>query len=111
MPGLRIILVGFGAVARTCCIMWSRILPGVIIEHAAIIEPREVNLEDYLPGVDRHHYVLGLTPTNYAKTLDKISTKHSSNFMIDLSVDVDSVSLLQWCSEHGIRYISTANED
>lgn len=111
MNKLRIVFVGYGAVARCVSIMWSRILPRVSIEFAAIIEPRDVNFEDYLAGIPRKHYKISLTRANYARILDGIVAKHSVNFMIDLSVNVDSVSLLQWCSENGIRYISTAIED
>lgn len=108
---IRVIFIGFGAVARCVSIMWNRILPHVVIEHAVIVEPRDVNFEDYLPGIPRKHIKQGLTKANYARVLDKVSADFQSNFMIDLSVNVDSVSLLQWCSENGIRYISTAIED
>lgn len=51
---------------------------------------------------------LGLTPENYAQVL--ASWLKAGDFLLNLSVDVGSRALIEWCREHGVLYLDACIE-
>lgn len=108
---MRILFIGFGAVARCVCTVWKLVLD-IPIEKAVIIEPlkkeKGIDFPDWLNYVQ---LPIVLTKTNYNDILDEI-LRHFKHFdlVIDLSVYVDSLCMLDWCQKNRILYISTAIE-
>lgn len=120
---MHVVFIGYGAVARCVTVMWHKILPnGPKATQFTIIEPRDVPFERYIacegnansqratthPEIPCEHIQLGLTRENYRDVLDSIL---SIDLIIDLSVHVDSLSIIEYCHARGLNYISTALED
>lgn len=101
---MNIVMIGCGAVGKATILYWDRILPHIQYEQFTIIEP-----EDLPPIITRGktHWKDRLTPTNYHRVLNKLNP----HLIIDLSVYVGCVSIVNWAFTHGVMYISTAIED
>ena len=53
---MKILFIGFGAVAKCVCHVWKRILPDVPITKAIIIEPRDkIKGEDFPDWLNYDH--------------------------------------------------------
>lgn len=98
-----ILLIGCGAVGKTVLLYWNRVIPHVTSKNLVIIEPKDISFP--LPAHTTHRK-MGLTKENYVKTLDEIKP----NFIIDLSIGVEAVSIINYCFDHNILYINTAME-
>lgn len=97
-------MIGCGAVGKATILYWSRIIPHIEYEQFTIIEP-----EDLPPKITKGkiHKKERLTPANYHRILSDLAP----NLIIDLSVYVGSVSIVNWAYTHGVLYISTAIEN
>lgn len=109
---MKILFIGFGAVAKCVCHVWKMILDDVSITKAVIIEP-----EDKIKGVDfpewlnYNHFKFGLTRENYIFALDKLQAYYKGfDLVIDLSVYVGALEIVDWCQKNKVLYISTAIE-
>lgn len=105
---LNILFVGFGAVARATCVLWNRILKLPIVS-IVVIEPRDIPMEllqDLCENIE--HKKIALTKRNLARVFGSIKTR--LDLVIDLSINVDSVSVMKYFSPRGVPYISTAVE-
>jgi homospermidine synthase len=104
----RIFMVGSGAVAQCTLPILVKELP---------IDPRNITIMDF---VDNRHRVAEIlergatyvqqriTPENYQEILGTYLT--SGDIFIDLSWSIDTVSLLQWCYDHNVRYVNSSIE-
>lgn len=102
-PG-KILIVGFGSIG-------SGLLP-LLLEHfeknqISIIsgDVRNEHIADEL-GVP--HEVEPLTQDNYYSVLS--SRLSRGDFLVNLSVDVSSMAVIEWCRDHGVLYIDTVVE-
>lgn len=98
-----ILLIGCGAIGRTILLYWNRVIPHVTSDKLVIIEPKDLPIP--LPH-KATHLQMGLTEENYIETLDSIKP----SFIIDLSINVDSVSIVNYCFDRNIPCINTALE-
>jgi homospermidine synthase len=98
-----IILIGCGAVAKTTLLYWDFIVPHITFTNMIIIEPLDINIP---LRSNMSHLKLGLTSDNYRQILDQVYF----DFVIDLSINVDSISIINYCNDHNIQYLSTAME-
>ncbi|MFZ5954439.1 MAG: saccharopine dehydrogenase C-terminal domain-containing protein [Candidatus Dependentiae bacterium] len=104
-----IFMLGFGAVARCT-------LP-LLLKHINI-DPKHITIMDF---VDNRSYLKDyleqgityvinkLTKDNYQEILSQ--HLKAGDLFIDLSWNVDTISLLQWCYEHNVLYINSSIEE
>jgi homospermidine synthase len=104
--GGRIVMVGFGSIGQG-------ILP-LILRHIGTSSDRItiVTAEDKGNTEAREFGVkfvkTALTPGNYRKVLEPLIG--AGDFLLNLSVDVSSVALIQFAREHGALYLDTCIE-
>jgi len=110
---MKILFIGFGAVAKCVSHVWT-LVSDIKITKVLIIEPLEkirgIDYPDWFPS---HHAQIALTPENYKEILDTFNkSEYFSGFdlVIDLSVYVDGLAMLEWCQNNKILYINTAIE-
>lgn len=109
---MQILFIGFGAVAKCVCHTWKMIFPDVQITRAIIIEPEEkkkrIDFPDWLNYI---HLPFGLTENNYQFALDELHNHYGGfDLIIDLSVYVDGLAMIEWAQQNKILYINTAIE-
>lgn len=105
----NVFILGFGAVARCT-------LP-LLFKHLAI-DPKRVTIMDF---IDNSHlvneyrdqgltYVIEkVTQENYKQLLSRYLT--SGDLLIDLSWNVDTTELLQWCHDNDVLFINSSIEE
>ena len=104
----RVLLVGFGAVARCT-------LP-ILVKHISIdphritiieFDPNDAALEPWIEqGVN---FVRArVTPENLGSLLGQHVS--SGDLLIDLAWNIDACEILQWCHDHGVLYVNTSVE-
>jgi homospermidine synthase len=104
--GGRLVLVGFGSVGQGS-------LP-LLLRHIDIpVERISIVTGDERGRAEAAHYgikfdVRPLTPGNYRAILDPLIGK--GDFLLNLSVDVSSVALIELCCEKGAMYLDTCIE-
>lgn len=114
--GLTILFVGYGMVAHGVAYMYPKIMknvPGAKVKKIVIIEPRDLTIDDipkWMQNVYTHIQV-PLEKETYRKILNETKDKYRFNLIIDLSVNVDGLCLLNWCQENDVLYVNTALED
>jgi homospermidine synthase len=102
----RIVLVGFGSIGQG-------VLP-LILRHIGTSADRItiVSAEDAGRAEAEHFGVkflkTALTSQNYRQTLEPLLT--AGDFLLNLSVDVSSVALIELCRERGALYLDTCIE-
>ncbi|WP_299478240.1 saccharopine dehydrogenase C-terminal domain-containing protein [Cypionkella sp.] len=102
-----LVMIGFGSIGRGT-------LP-LILRHIdfdrdqfTVIEP----LADFAPMLAEHgikHLQLALTADNFAEVLRGLFP-NGKGFIVNLSVDVDSIELMKLCQQLGVQYIDTVVE-
>lgn len=110
----NVIFIGLGGLCRTLLYCLPHILPNFKINRALFIEPRDI-----IQGVDiplwligkYQHLKISLTKENHKKVLNKIREAYYINFIIDLSVGVGALQILDYSMKNGIHYINTSLED
>ena len=102
-PG-NIVVLGFGSIG-------SGLMP---LLFDRFVEPRVrvVTSDDRNLAIaqeyDVEHHVEAITESNYAGILER----HVSpgDFLVNLTVDVDSLDVMKWCAAAGVLYIDTVIE-
>jgi homospermidine synthase len=104
----RILMVGYGAVARCT-------LP-ILLKHLQV-PPKKITIMDF---EDRHDELepwlaqgvrwvrMRITPDNMAAKLTKYL--NTGDLLIDLAWNIDCCELLQWCHDRGVLYVNTSVE-
>ena len=104
----RILFVGFGAVARCT-------LP-ILLDHVRVAPERITILEfqpdekSLRPWIERGvNFVRGkVEPDNLAEILGR--HVGAGDILIDLAWNIDCCEIVQWCHDHGVRYLNTSVE-
>ena len=104
----RILFVGYGAVAECT-------LP-ILFKHIKV-PARNVTVMDF---ADRSEKLRKWTAKGVKFVRDRVTEanmgkllgKHlgAGDLLIDLAWNIDACELLQWCRDHGVRYINTSTE-
>jgi len=104
----RVLLVGFGAVARCT-------LP-ILVKHLSI-DPKQVTIMDFEPNdaALKPWIEQGMTFVKDRVTAENMGSllgQHLSagDLLIDLAWNIDCCELVQWCHDHGILYVNTSVE-
>jgi len=104
----RVLLVGFGAVARCT-------LP-ILVEHLSI-DPKQITILDFEPNdealkpwIERGMTFVKdrVTPGNLGSLLGEYLSP--GGLLIDLAWNIDCCEIVQWCHDHGVLYINTSVE-
>lgn len=104
-PG-NIVIIGFGSIGRG---VLPLILRHIDVDHKNItIIAADDNGKEIAKKEGINHVVEPLNPQNYHKVLDPLLPKGS--FLVNLSVDVSSVSLIKFCQDKGVLYLDTCIE-
>ena len=103
-----IVMVGFGSIGRGT-------LP-LILRHIACA-PTQITVIDPLDDGEALTELygvkfkqLGLTPANYRKEMAKLLKSEKQALIVNVSVDVDSLSMMKLARKHGALYIDTVLE-
>lgn len=102
-----LVMIGFGSIGRGT-------LP-LILRHLAIDRSQFTVIEpsDEFAGILAEHGIahlqLALTPENYQSVMRGLFP-NGKGFVVNLSVDVDSVEVMLLCQELGVQYIDTVVE-
>lgn len=102
----NLLIVGFGSIGQG-------VLP-LILRHIKIGRSRikiiaaDTLGEDIAKKESISHKVQPLTKENYRAVLDEYLDK--GDFLLNLSVDVSSVALVEYCNQRGILYLDTVVE-
>ena len=104
----RVLLVGFGAVARCT-------LP-ILVKHLSI-DPKRVTIMDFEPNdaALKPWIEQGMTFVKDRVTAENMGSllgQHLSagDLLIDLAWNIDCCEIVQWCHDHGILYVNTSVE-
>jgi homospermidine synthase len=102
-PG-RIVVLGFGSIG-------SGLMP-LLHEHFDDPLVRVVTSDDRNLEIAREyaveHRVSPITRSNYAQVLEK--NVSPGDFLVNLTVDVDSLDVIRWCAGSSVLYIDTVVE-
>ncbi len=104
-PG-RIVMVGFGAIGQGVLPLILRHL-GVTSDDITIVTADERGHDEACEyGIRFENHAL--TPANYREVLSPLLTP--GTFVVNLSVDVSSIALVELCQQFGALYIDTCIE-
>ncbi len=110
---MKIVLIGFGAVGKTIVEMLPKIqfIPRYLWQNLAIIEPNEILAEHrwLLNDFRWTHHQLALSPTNIRDKF--LPLLENNDIVLDCSVNVDAIELMQCCSEKQCLYVNTSMEN
>ncbi len=102
----RLVFVGFGSVGQGSLPLLLRHID-MPRDRIRIVTGDERGAEEAKHfGIS--HTVRPLTPKNYRAVLDPLL--HKGDFLLNLSVDVSSVALIEYCLEKGVMYLDTCIE-
>ncbi len=106
-PG-RILVLGCGSVAQCTLPLFVRHLE---------LRPEQITILDF---VDSRARVAGLLEQGVRYVEDRVTADNlasklaeyvsSGDIIIDLAWNIDCVEILQWCHDHGVRYLNTSVE-
>lgn len=102
----RLLLVGFGCIGQGVLPLLLRHLE-ISREQVSIIAAErdgELLARRYGVALD----AIRLTPENFAHRLEERLV--GGDFLVNLSVDVSSSALIDWCQRHGVLYLDTCIE-
>ena len=106
--GGKVLVLGCGAVSQCTLPLLFKLID---------IAPDRVSLLDFVDNRERIsdeikagvHYILErITPENYASVL--AAQLAAGDLLIDLSWNIDSLVMLEWCRDHGVHYLNTSLE-
>ena len=104
----KMLVLGAGSVSQS-------VLP-LLVEH--LIDAHRVTILDQR---DMRHRISGvlsqganfvlqeITKANFAEEFSKYLA--SGDFLLDLSWNIDSMTVLEWCHDHGVMYLNTSIEE
>ena len=104
----KVLLVGFGAVARCT-------LP-ILVKHLSI-DPKNVTILDFEPNdaalkpwIERGMTFVKerVTPENLGSLLGRYLSP--GGLLIDLAWNIDCCEIVQWCHDYGVLYVNTSVE-
>jgi len=106
-PG-RVLVLGCGSVAQCTLPLLVRDLG---------IEPERIRIVDF---VDNRARVADLIAQGVTYEQDRVTRENldeflsarvgSGDFLLDLAWNIDNPTILQWCRDHGVRYLNTSVE-
>lgn len=102
-----LVMIGFGSIGRGTLPLIERHI-GFDRSQFTVIEPSG-EFAHILHDHGIRHLQLALTPDNYAATLRGLFPT-GKGMVVNLSVDVDSILLMELCAELGVQYIDTVVE-
>ena len=104
----RVLVLGCGSVAQCAVPLLLRDLE---------IPPSRVTIVDFVDNRDRVAEVLaaGVTYEQDRLTPDNLDSFLSArvgdgDLLLDLAWNIDNPTILQWCRDHGVRYLNTSVE-
>ncbi len=104
----RVLILGCGSVAQCTLPLLIRDLE---------IDPQRLTIVDVLDNRDRiaDSIALGVTYQQDQVTPENIDTFLSArvahgDLLLDLAWNIDNPTILQWCRDHGVRYLNTSVE-
>ncbi len=104
----KVLLIGFGAVARCT-------LP-ILVKHLTL-DPKNITILDFDPNeaalkpwIDQGVTFVRdrVAPENLGSLLGRFLS--AGDLLIDLAWNIDCCEILQWCHDHGVLYINTSVE-
>ncbi len=103
----HILLIGYGSLGQSLTPLLFDFFPNLKAEHIKIItaDSRGANIAS-LYNLDFHQ--TALTPENYIETLAPFI--HAGGILINLSVNVSSLALIDWCQANKMLYLDTCIE-
>lgn len=102
----KLLIVGFGSIGQGVLPLILRHI-GMDRRNIRIITADELGRDvAHIEGIP--FSIEPLKPGNYKKVLDKYLDK--GDFLLNLSVDVSSVALMEYCNKRGILYLDTVVE-
>ncbi len=102
-----LVMIGFGSIGRGTLPLIERHI-AFDRDQFTVIEPSG-EFAHILKDHGIRHLQLALTEANYAEVLRGLFP-NGKGFVVNLSVDVDSVELMTLCQELGVQYIDTVVE-
>ena len=104
----RVLVLGCGSVAQCTVPLLIRDLP---------IEPSQVTVVDFLDNRNRiaSSIIKGVTYERDRVTRENLDEFLSArlgegDLLLDLAWNIDNPTILQWCRDHGVRYLNTSVE-
>ena len=102
-----LVMIGFGSIGRGTLPLIERHI-GFDRATFAVIEPSS-EFAHILQDHGISHLKLALTPDNFEQTLRDLFPS-GKGMVVNLSVDVDSILLMELCAKLGVQYIDTVVE-
>lgn len=100
----RIVILGFGSIG-------SGLMP-LLYKHfkspKVTIITKDTNSEQIAEKYGAALEIQTITKQNYHKILQ--ANLRSGDFLVNLTVDVDSLEIIKWCAEHNVLYVDTVVE-
>ncbi|MDA1163024.1 MAG: saccharopine dehydrogenase NADP-binding domain-containing protein [Planctomycetota bacterium] len=105
----RILVLGCGSVSQCTIPLLLRHIncPPDRITVVDMVDNREMISEAIAEGVNYHQQ--RITPENYSEVLGGLL--QSGDLFIDLSWNVDTITMLDWCHHRGVLYVNTSVEE
>ena len=101
----RILILGCGSVAQAVIPL---LVKDLMIEPSQIVVIDTLDNRDRLFGMDVTYVQRHIRPDNYDTILS--GWVKSGDILLDLAWDIDTLTLLDWCRNHGVRYLNTSVE-
>ena len=106
--GKKIVILGFGAIGTGCIPLLFRHIdmkPGQLI---VVSDQFSQKARDHAASYGVECHVAKLTKNDFRPALEKFVAK--GDFLVNLSVDVSSCALIEYCQEVDALYMDTCNE-
>jgi homospermidine synthase len=100
-----LVILGYGAITQATLPLLLRHFD---IDPARIIVVSRQKSSDVVDQLKVGFRQCALTPENYERVLDELLSR--GDFLLNLSVDVSSLALIQYCWRHGVLYLDTCTE-
>jgi homospermidine synthase len=106
--GGRILMIGYGSVGRCTLPLIDRHFD-MPMSRISIVEAHD-NWNELAPYIERglSYEILHVVPQNMVETLTRYLGR--GDLLINLSVEVSSIDLMNWCQKTGVLYIDTCIE-
>jgi homospermidine synthase len=101
----RILLLGFGAVGQT---MLPLLLRHVDFDVAKLTVLDKVERPEFKPYAGINYVVREIVESNMDSTLESLLAE--GDYLINLSLNIDGIALVEWCLQHNVMYIDTSIE-
>jgi len=102
----RIVMLGFGSVGQGALPLLLRHID-MPTDRITVVKPRDSGLE-VAHAYGAKTQVQALDKDNYRDVLGGLLSE--GDFLLNLSVDVSSIALIEWCQQRGVLYLDTCIE-